>query len=438
MSQTFKNNTTNSNFNDGNVNSTFGKVTQNTFASDYITNKKAKLLYSTNYNKKRFGLLNDQNNLLLFKRAQLIRDIDTCVFLPALDNTNLESGLYSNEDLSGVNIITNILADTSNNLVCPIYSGSLLDPIVISGSPFYYTYDIDKCGFLFGNNNCGIENYTHFKKYVKPAVLSKQSLVNCRINIEEANQIIADEVIRVSISDTTAVRVDIVRPIDASFTSIRGGRIMIDNSDIDLIKNYLGNIFQTPSATGAFGYGSLQSTHIADAIGSLFDTSFNLLAILPTDVLSDTENLYNYLKNDPVQISYLHTIPIAQLNINLQALINAFCTSNKNNVNYFLNNNNVFFKNGVVPIAYIINRRSWSIITDKVSITSNYDSVSYNVYYLQYFLLTTGFNANSNQAIWDTIKQYGLFDFIGLLYEINNSIFNCLLYYIAAKSLKSV
>ena len=170
MAHTFKynNSTTNSNlYNDGNGKASFGNVKQTTFASDYITNKKAKLLYNINYNNKKNGILN----------AQLIRDVETCDSLPAFDTTNLESGLYSNEELDGINVITAVL-DTSN---CPIYSGSLLDKTIISSNPFFYNYNIDKCGDLFGNNICGIENYNHYKKIDKSLVLNEQSLVKCNL-----------------------------------------------------------------------------------------------------------------------------------------------------------------------------------------------------------------------------------------------------------------
>ena len=180
MAQTFKNNSsTNSHFyNDGNGNSTFAKVNPNAFASDYITNKKAKLLYSSNYQKKRIGYLQNQTNLLLFRRAQLIRDVETCAKLPTFDTSNLISGLYSTEVLDQVNVVTNVTADASNNVSCPTYSGSLIDPDLLV-LPFYYTYDIDKCGYLFGTNVCGIENYNHFKIINKPPVLSNQAFTKC-------------------------------------------------------------------------------------------------------------------------------------------------------------------------------------------------------------------------------------------------------------------
>ena len=179
MAHTFKynNSTTNSNlYNDGNGKASFGNVKQTTFASDYITNKKAKLLYNTNYNNKKNGILNNQQNLLLFKRAQLIRDVETCDSLPAFDTTNLESGLYSNEELDGINVITAVL-DTSN---CPIYSGTLLDKTIISSnnSVKLLTYS---SGELFGNNICGVENYNHYKKIDKSLILTEQSLIKCNL-----------------------------------------------------------------------------------------------------------------------------------------------------------------------------------------------------------------------------------------------------------------
>ena len=56
-------------------NSTFGNIKQANTTGDYITNKKAKLLFDMNSNKKRLGSLLNQTNLFLLKRAQLIKNI---------------------------------------------------------------------------------------------------------------------------------------------------------------------------------------------------------------------------------------------------------------------------------------------------------------------------------------------------------------------------
>ena len=160
-------------------NSTFGNIKQPNTTGDYITNKKAKLLFDINSNKKRLGSLLNQTNLFLLKRAQLIKNIGICQSLPAFNSANLVSGLHSTENLTGINIITSV----NDGSACPIYSGATLYPDLIIAKPIYYNYEVDKCGSLFGNNICGIENYNDYKIINKPVELSSQSLLDCYPNV---------------------------------------------------------------------------------------------------------------------------------------------------------------------------------------------------------------------------------------------------------------
>ena len=166
-------------------NSTFGNIKQTNTTGDYITNKKAKILCVMNSNKKRLGSLLNQTNLLLLKRAQLIKNIGICQSLPTFNSANLVSGLHSTENLSGLNIITSVNDGSS----CPIYSGTTLYPDLIIAKPIYYNYEVDKCGSLFGNNICGIENYNDYKIINKPDELSSQSLLDCYPNITHSTNV---------------------------------------------------------------------------------------------------------------------------------------------------------------------------------------------------------------------------------------------------------
>ena len=179
MAYTFNSKANNNINNAGNP--TFGNIKQTNMAGDYITNKKAKLLFDINNNKKKHNVLSTQTDLLLLKQAQLLKNINFCPSLPSLDNTNLVSGLYSIENLNNVNIITSI-NDTSN---CPVYNGTTFNPALIIAKPIYYNYEVDKCGSLFGNNICGIENYNDYKIINKPVELSSQSLLDCYPNITD-------------------------------------------------------------------------------------------------------------------------------------------------------------------------------------------------------------------------------------------------------------
>jgi len=165
----------------------FGNTFESKYSSDYLRNKKAKLLYGNNYNSlKVTGRLGSQNNLLLYDRAKLIRTVETCSTIPAFNKANLVSGLYTTENLGSnlngrVNVLTGVgYIDAS----CNTYSATAVDKAAIYPAtgvttPFYYKYKIDPCGLLFGNTPCGYDNYEIFRVYSKPAVNTRTSLTGC-------------------------------------------------------------------------------------------------------------------------------------------------------------------------------------------------------------------------------------------------------------------
>jgi hypothetical protein len=173
----------------------FGNTFESKYSSDYLRNKKAKLLYGNNYNSlKVTGRLGSQNNYLLYGRGKLIRTVETCPTIPAFNKANLVSGLYTTEnlgpsftDLSGnffinhVNVVTPV---SYNSATCNTYSATAVDKTVIYPAtgvttPFYYKYKIDPCGLLFGNTPCGYDNYEKFRVYNKPVVNTRVSLTGC-------------------------------------------------------------------------------------------------------------------------------------------------------------------------------------------------------------------------------------------------------------------
>jgi len=164
----------------------FGNTFESKYSSDYLRNKKAKLLYGNNYNSlKVTGRLGSQNNLLLYDRSKLIRTVETCSTIPAFNKANLVSGLYTTENLGSnlngrVNVLTGVgYIDAS----CNTYSATAVDKAAIYPTtatvPFYYKYKIDPCGLLFGNTPCGYDNYEIFRVYSKPAVNTRTSLTGC-------------------------------------------------------------------------------------------------------------------------------------------------------------------------------------------------------------------------------------------------------------------
>jgi hypothetical protein len=175
----------------------FGNTFESSYASDYLKNKKAKLLYANNYTSlKVTGRLGSQNNYLLYDRAKLIRNVETCATTPAFNKANLVSGLYTTEnlgskfpDLSGNNITGSVNVVTANGVngyndaSCNIFSATAINRALIypatSTVPFYYKYNIDPCGELFGNTPCGIDNYEKFRIYSKPVINTRASLTGC-------------------------------------------------------------------------------------------------------------------------------------------------------------------------------------------------------------------------------------------------------------------
>jgi hypothetical protein len=160
---------------------TFGNAVESNYASDYLTNKKAKLLYPYNYNRLRAtGRLGNQPNYLLFEKAKMIRNSETCKSLVPFNNANLVSGLYTTEKLgfgladpsNNVNVITGTSYNTN--------SCNKFIPTAISlTTPFYYNYNIDSCGLLFGKTPCGLKNYNMFRVINYNGANTVASLNNC-------------------------------------------------------------------------------------------------------------------------------------------------------------------------------------------------------------------------------------------------------------------
>ena len=102
---------------------TFGTLQQDLSSSDYLQLKKKRVL-----NKANFSSL-------------------------SLNRSNLIYNLYSKENLKDVTVLTSSDSDSKNPYINP------------SLSPFYKYYKIDPVGELFGNSQCGINNFT---KYMEP------------------------------------------------------------------------------------------------------------------------------------------------------------------------------------------------------------------------------------------------------------------------------
>lgn len=116
---------------------TFGTVRPLLYGSDYLTYKKAKVL-NCDCRKK----MDYYNYYLSFNRK---------IFRNEINKTNLVYGLYSKEDLR-------LVTPVSTNTLPPTPAGTI-NP---SAVPFYQYYIIDQKGELFGNTQCGENNFVDY------------------------------------------------------------------------------------------------------------------------------------------------------------------------------------------------------------------------------------------------------------------------------------
>jgi len=129
----------------------FGTLQKNYYSSDYTKKIKLKniLPYST--------IISQKNNLsqeqfLYFKYYESKYNI---LFNKSyLDKTNLIAGQYSKENLKDV-----ITVSSSKETTAPYNETNI---VLSDNIPFYVNYIIDPTGVLFGNTQCGLNNYVNF------------------------------------------------------------------------------------------------------------------------------------------------------------------------------------------------------------------------------------------------------------------------------------
>ena len=146
----------------------FGTLKENGFQSDYIANKKAKLIYCKErlYCDKLLRASSyDQKSL--FNRGLNIKNLGNCTLLP-FNKSNLIVNLYSKEDLVDVcTVIKGYPCDQINECT------ACDTPCTIDADltePFNFNYTIDPQGTLFGNTPCGVNNFVHYMEFT-PSII---------------------------------------------------------------------------------------------------------------------------------------------------------------------------------------------------------------------------------------------------------------------------
>ena len=115
---------------------TFGNIVSTNYAcnyaSNYTQNKRVRVIHKKCTYPTNLGRILPCS--VLFNRA------------------NLAAGLFSEEDLLNVNVLSTVLG----------HSPTVVDSTLL---PFYSNYTIDPSGQLFGTTTCGINNYYRFMKF---------------------------------------------------------------------------------------------------------------------------------------------------------------------------------------------------------------------------------------------------------------------------------
>jgi hypothetical protein len=145
----------------------FGTLTQPGFQGDYISNKKAKLLYCLNRDKtncNRLAKVSNYGQYTEFYKGRYLNALENGCILP-FDKTNLIAGLYSKMNLTSVCTVINGNPCSQIDSCSGCEVGAIIDARSSVTEPFYQTNTIDPVGNLFGNSQCGPNNFTRYMVY---------------------------------------------------------------------------------------------------------------------------------------------------------------------------------------------------------------------------------------------------------------------------------
>lgn len=141
-------------FNNFSARAAFGTNKESNEAGDYILRKKARATFCKSSTCPPRYNFNTQGDLNLLRTAKYL---DTINYNLPFNKNNLNVNLVTKLDLTGVCVIQ----DASGN-VCPTN-------IIYDQIPYFYTrYVIDPNGKLFGNTQCGINNFLNYLVYNPP------------------------------------------------------------------------------------------------------------------------------------------------------------------------------------------------------------------------------------------------------------------------------
>jgi hypothetical protein len=168
--------------------SCFGSLIEPTNSSNYLLNKKSKVLYNNALTKKikNNNYLSYQDHNLLKNGCKLLKPNTILPF----NKGNLQINLITKMDLKCVSTLSSSIIYTKyiDSSVLPTSPTTTLPMIGyfnnVSNFPFWYFYNIDPKGSLFGVNNCSVNNFLKYmvlnKKNTNYTKYSETSLIeNC-------------------------------------------------------------------------------------------------------------------------------------------------------------------------------------------------------------------------------------------------------------------
>lgn len=157
---------------------TFGTLRENLYQSDYIYRKKG-IITTCNFPSRcqRIKFAPSYNTRNSFNIGLYTRSLDNCNILP-VNKSNLIIGQYTKLNLNHICTIQEIDPKV-NPAPCGTGPDSIpcdpcqnnkhikIDPSTLT-NPFYFKYQIDPIGELFGQSQCGELNYTHYMFFYPP------------------------------------------------------------------------------------------------------------------------------------------------------------------------------------------------------------------------------------------------------------------------------
>jgi hypothetical protein len=135
--------------NTSSANKAFGTFNEPQEAGEYIYNKKARATFCVANRCAPSIKVGTESNRLLFNRSNKL-NMYPCV--NTINNANLNINLITKLDLKDVTVVED-------------FSGNVVPSTINVTSIPYLSYNIDPSGNLFGNSQCGINNYVKYMVY---------------------------------------------------------------------------------------------------------------------------------------------------------------------------------------------------------------------------------------------------------------------------------